>query len=195
MNNKQDAKPTKSLTAASKFMSLVLRHNPGLIGLNLDAAGWVPLDELVAKAASAGQHLTADLVQQVVLASDKQRFAISDDGQRIRANQGHSVNVDLGLPAQVPPPVLFHGTAHRFLAAIQREGLSKRARHHVHLTTDTQVASAVGMRYGELVMLQIDAARMHADGHVFYVSANAVWLTEGVPAEYLRVMPLTDSQA
>ena len=189
MKQQQNPKATKSLTSTSKFMSLVLRHQPELIGLKLDAAGWVPLDELVAKARSARHPLTVDLVHEVVRTSDKQRFAISEDGLRIRANQGHSIDVELDLPVQTPPPVLFHGTARQFWPSIQREGLSKRARHHVHLTTDLKIAGAVGQRYGELVMLQVDAARMVADGHVFHVSANGVWLTDAVPAAYLSVIP------
>ncbi len=189
MKEQQNSKATKSLTATSKFMSLVLRHQPELIGLNLDAAGWVCVDELIAKACSARHPLTAALVHEVVATSDKQRFAISEDGLRIRANQGHSIDVELNLPIQTPPAVLFHGTARQFLAPIQREGLTKRARHHVHLTTDIQIACAVGRRYGELVMLQVDAARMVADGHVFHVSANGVWLTDAVPAVYLNVLP------
>lgn len=179
----------KRLTSASKFMSLVLRHEPGRIGLSLDAAGWAPLAELVAKANASGRGLNVALVREVVKTCPKQRFALSEDGQRIRANQGHSIDVALDLPAVAPPPVLYHGTAHRFLASIQREGLDKRARHHVHLTTDAATAGAVGRRYGELVMLQIDAARMHADGHVFHVSANGVWLTDSVPTGYLTVLP------
>lgn len=189
MSKQQRSNAPNSLVSTSKFMSLVLRHNPGLIGLKLDAAGWVAVDELVIQAQAGGHRLTTELVQEVVRSCGKQRFAFSEDGLRIRANQGHSIDVALDLPAQVPPPVLFHGTAHRFLASIQQEGLNKRARHHVHLTTDTRVASAVGQRYGELVMLQVDAARMHAEGHVFHVSANGVWLTDSVPASCLSVVP------
>ena len=181
----------KRLTSASKFMSLVLRHEPGRIGLALDAAGWAPLTDLIARANASGRGLNVALVREVVRTCPKQRFAISEDGQRIRANQGHSIDVALDLPALTPPSVLYHGTARRFLSSIQREGLDKRARHHVHLTTDLATAGAVGRRYGELVMLRIDAARMHADGHVFHLSANGVWLTDSVPTGYFTVLPDT----
>ncbi|WP_172202591.1 RNA 2'-phosphotransferase [Niveibacterium sp. COAC-50] len=176
------------LKRLSKFMSLVLRHQPELIGIALDHAGWVAIDELVTRANAAGKPLTHACIREVVATSDKQRFAISDDGLRIRANQGHSVEVELGLAPAEPPDVLLHGTARRFLSAILREGLVKGARHHVHLTTDLGIAGAVGRRYGELVLLSVAAARMRADGHVFYRSDNGVWLTDMVPPRYLEVL-------
>jgi putative RNA 2'-phosphotransferase len=178
-----------NLTTTSKFMSLVLRHNPGLIGITLDAAGWVSLPELIAQAKAHGHHLSDALVREVTSSCNKQRFALSDDGQRIRANQGHSIEVNLELPPQVPPAHLFHGTARRALAAIEQQGLTKRNRHHVHLTTDLNVARSVGQRYGQVVLLKVNAACMHADGHVFYVSANGVWLTDAVPPAYLSEFP------
>lgn len=177
------------LIAMSKFLSLVLRHEPQKIGLQLDDAGWVVTQELLRCLAAAGRPTTLELLTQVVETSDKQRFAFSTDGARIRANQGHSVEVDLGLTPTTPPERLFHGTASRFLDAILREGLTRRARHHVHLTASLDIASAVGQRYGQLVMLSIDAKRMHADGHFFYCSENGVWLTDAVPPTYLTVMP------
>ncbi len=179
----------KRLTSASKFMSLVLRHEPGRIGLSLDAAGWAPLAELVAKANASGRGLNVALVREVVKTCPKQRFALSEDGQRIRANQGHSIDVALDLPAVAPPPGVLHRTARRVRAANQRVGLVKRGRPQVDQSTDPATAGAVGRRYGELVMLRIDAARMHADGHVFHVSANGVWLTDSVPTGYLTVLP------
>ena len=127
------------------------------------------------------------LLAEVVRSSDKQRFAFSADGLRIRANQGHSIDVALGLEAAMPPDVLFHGTASRVLAAILSTGLDKRQRHHVHLTHDLATAMAVGRRYGAPVVLEIDAARMHADGHAFHRSANGVWLVEHVPPACLKV--------
>src|SRR5262249_54516383 len=164
---------------------LVLRHEPALIGITLDRAGWAAIDELVERAGAAGKPLTHELVEMIVATSDKQRFAISEDGLRIRANQGHSVEVELGLDPVRPPETLLHGTARRFLPAILAKGLVKGARHHVHLTTDGEIALAVGCRYGELVLLSIAAERMHADGHVFYRSNNGVWLTDAVPPKYL----------
>lgn len=137
---------------------------------------------------AALQTFTHDDLVDVVTTSDKQRFALSEDGQRIRANQGHTIEIDLDLPALAPPETLFHGTARRFLDAILSEGLSRRARHHVHLTANRETAIAVGTRYGAPVLLRIDAARMHMDGHVFLCSANGVWLTEAVPARYLETL-------
>jgi putative RNA 2'-phosphotransferase len=190
MNSMQDKKTKNKITTSSKFLSLVLRHNPGLIGLTLDEAGWAEIDELVRKAGKSGQSLTVELIHEIVKTSDKQRFAINAEGSHIRANQGHSVQVDLGLPIKVPPLHLFHGTARRFMTTIEKEGLTKRARHHVHLTTDIGVATSVGQRYGEVTLLQVDAARMHTAGHVFYLSENGVWLTDSVPPKYLIQLPL-----
>jgi putative RNA 2'-phosphotransferase len=181
-------KEDDSLKSMSKFLSFVLRHEPHAIGLVLDEAGWADVDELVARSRAAGRALDRRLLQQVVDANDKQRFAFSADGRRIRASQGHSIHVELGLVPVPPPPVLYHGTASRFLSAILREGLAKRARHHVHLTEDRTVALSVGERYGKAVLLEVDAARMGADGHVFFRSDNRVWLVDTVPAAYLKVL-------
>jgi len=180
-------KTNAELVLVSKFMSLVLRHQPQKIGLELDAAGWANVDELLRLSATAGRAFTHDDLVDVVTTSDKQRFALSDDGLRIRANQGHSIEVELELPALAPPDGLFHGTARRFLDAILHEGLSRRARHHVHLTANRDTAIAVGRRYGTPVLLRIDARRMHEDGYLFRCSANGVWLADEVPATYLEV--------
>lgn len=183
--NPPNHKNTGAMTATSKFLSLVLRHQPGKIGLQLDASGWTPVDDLLARCTDAGHPLTLDQLQHIVASSDKQRFAFSDDGRRIRANQGHSVPVDLGLQPIQPPAVLLHGTPRRFLDAILDKGLSKQARHHVHLSEHAATASAVGARRGESVLLRVDAAHMHADGFLFFRSANGVWLTDEVPVRYL----------
>ena len=177
------------LTTISKFMSLVLRHQPGRIGLALDAAGWADIAELLARAAAAGRAITRDQLDEVVATSDKRRFALSDDGQRIRANQGHSIDVDLGLAPLPPPPVLFHGTAWRFVDSIRLTGLERRSRHHVHLTANAATGEAVGRRYGKPVILRIAAGQMAARGHVFFRSANDVWLVESVPPEFIEVQP------
>lgn len=177
------------LTSISKFLSLVLRHEPQRLGLALDEAGWTSIDELLRKATEAGRAISRDGLEEVVRTNDKKRFSISDDGRLIRANQGHSIDVDLGLPATSPPEVLFHGTASRFVASILREGLDRRARHHVHLTQDRQIAVSVGQRYGSPVVLRIDARRMAALGHLFRCSANGVWLVDEVPAEFIQLEP------
>lgn len=176
----------KELTTISKFMSLVLRHQPGHIGLSLDEAGWAGIDDLIARAGAAGRAITRHQLNEVVATSDKRRFALSEDGQRIRANQGHSIDVDLGLEPLAPPAFLFHGTAARFVDSILGTGLERRSRHHVHLTEDVVIGEAVGRRYGKPVILRIAAGEMAAQGHVFYRSANNVWLAETVPPQFIE---------
>ena len=173
------------LVRVSKFLSLVLRHDPGKIGLTLDAAGWAEVDELIAAAARSGVEIDRETLARVVAENDKQRFALSADGGRIRANQGHSVTVDLGVEPRTPPELLYHGTASRFLDSIRASGLHAASRAHVHLSADTETARAVGQRHGSPVVLPIAAGRMHRDGRLFFRSANGVWLTDAVPAEYI----------
>ncbi|MFZ1726540.1 MAG: RNA 2'-phosphotransferase [Albidovulum sp.] len=170
--------------SASKFMSLVLRHRPDTIGIELDAEGWVAVAELVEK---SGGKLTDGLVRQIVRDNEKQRFALSEDGLGIRANQGHSVVVDLGLSAIKPPERLFHGTATRFIASIMDQGLKPGMRQFVHLSPDQETAIKVGQRHGKPVVLNVDAGALHSDGGSFYVSHNGVWLIGSVPARYLSV--------
>lgn len=177
------------LTSISKFISLVLRHEPERIGLTLDPAGWASVDDLLAKAAAAGRAFSRDCLHEIVATSDKQRFALSEDGLSIRANQGHSVEIELGIPAVAPPDVLYHGTATRFTDSILRSGLDRRARHHVHLTQNLETAISVGQRYGVPMVLRIDAARMAQLGHEFRCSANGVWLVDHVPPEFMEVLP------
>ena len=176
----------KNLVRASKFLSLILRHRPETIGLELDEQGWTDIDVLIEAANVAGKHLDRALLAQVVEQNDKQRFAISRDGLRIRANQGHSLDVDLGLAAVEPPEMLYHGTAKRTLAPIIEAGLHAGRRQHVHLSADEKTATAVGRRHGAPIVLKILAHAMHKDGHAFYCSANGVWLTEHVPVHYIR---------
>lgn len=173
-------------TRTSKFLSLLLRHQPEAIGLTIDPQGWADVDELIAKANATGRNsLTRAEIEQVVATNPKQRFDLSSDGRRIRANQGHSIDVDLQLESVEPPATLFHGTATRFLEPIMAQGLVRRSRQHVHLSADRDTASTVGTRHGKLAMLQVDAAAMHAAGHEFFLSKNNVWLTDHVPAEFL----------
>lgn len=171
----------------SKFMSFVLRHEPGAIGIELDPNGWVAVDDLLAGMEREGRGIDADLLDRVVYENDKQRFEFSDDRTRIRARQGHSVEVDLAYEPTTPPDVLYHGTATRKLDLLLGEGLKKMARHHVHLSTNRETMLAVGKRYGRPVILAVDARQMHADGYVFFVTGNEVWLTEEVPPKYLSV--------
>jgi putative RNA 2'-phosphotransferase len=173
------------LISLSKFVSLVLRHQPQKYGLALDEHGWAQIDDLIAAAERAGVPLTRALLQQVVAQNDKQRFAISDDGRAIRARQGHSVSIDLGLVSHEPPPQLYHGTAERFLASIRDQGLLRRSRQHVHLSPDASTALKVGQRHGKPIVLTIQSGAMHADGFLFYLSENGVWLVDSVPVAYL----------
>lgn len=180
-----DAKRGKHV---SKFLSLHSRHEPEKLGLTLEPGGWVPIHALLAGAARAGVRISREELDEVVRTSDKQRFAIDDTGTKIRANQGHSAEVDLQLEPADPPAELYHGTADRNLDAILRDGLRKMARHHVHLSQDRETATSVGTRHGRPVVLVVDAAGMRADGHGFFRSANGVWLVEAVPPRYLRTL-------
>lgn len=170
----------------SKTLSYWLRHQPDAAGLMLDAQGWTAVDDILVALGRDAHPIDIDTLLALVEQSDKQRFELSPDLQRIRARQGHSVSVDLALAPMQPPETLYHGTVDRFLAAILSEGLRKMRRHHVHLSQDIQTAERVGARRGKPVLLAIDAAGMHADGHSFFVTENQVWLTDAVPALYLR---------
>jgi putative RNA 2'-phosphotransferase len=169
----------------SKFLSLVLRHRPERVGLTVDEAGWVSVTVLLQACSQHGFPLTLDELQEVVVNNDKSRFAFSSDGAFIRANQGHSISVNLGYEPVTPPEYLFHGTADRFLPSIQEQGLLKRQRHHVHLSSDEETAHRVGQRHGRPAVLKVDSGAMERDGYLFYLSENGVWLTDRVPSQYL----------
>ena len=172
--------------SVSKFLSLVLRHEPQRIGITLDEAGWTDVDGLLAAAARHGNPFTREELLHVVATNDKKRFALSDDGTRIRASQGHSVSVELGYEPSEPPEKLYHGTATRFVESIRGEGLRPGERQHVHLSTTPEIATGVGQRHGKPVVLTVRAGAMHRAGYAFYVSANGVWLTPSVPVEFLE---------
>ncbi|GAA2315281.1 RNA 2'-phosphotransferase [Streptomyces kunmingensis] len=180
-----DAMNEQRTVKVSKYLSKHLRHQPDRIGLTLDEAGWVEIDDLLAAAAAHGFRVSRAELDQAVAENDKRRFAV--DGTRIRANQGHTVGVDLGLAPEQPPPYLYHGTVARFLDAIRTEGLRPMNRHDVHLSADRETATRVGARRSRALVLSVDAGAMHRDGHTFYVSANGVWLTATVPPRYLRL--------
>jgi putative RNA 2'-phosphotransferase len=172
----------------SKYLSKHLRHEPERLGLTLEAGGWVGVADLLAACARHHFAVTSDELADVVTSSDKQRFAFDDTGERIRANQGHSVDVDLQLEPVPPPNLLYHGTPERNVESILRDGLRKMARHHVHLSPDVATATKVGSRRGKPVILVIDSSAMQRDGHTFFCSANGVWLVESVPPRYLRLL-------
>lgn len=174
------------LQRISKFLSLVLRHEPEKIGITLDEHGWTDCQELIEAANRKGKRFDYATLLRVVRENDKQRFALSEDGKRIRANQGHSVRVDLALEAQTPPERLYHGTVAKFLDAIRESGLQKGERHHVHLSEQLITATKVGERRGQPIILTIRAAEMSAAGYPFYQSANGVWLTDAVPPEFIE---------
>ena len=177
----------KNLIKKSKFLSLVLRHEPHVAGITLDAAGWTAVDELLAGCLKAGVSITSAELDEIIRTNEKQRFILSDDGRQIRANQGHSVEVELGYSPERPPDVLYHGTAIQFVDAIRTSGLSKRKRHDVHLSTSIDMTMAVGGRHGKPVLVTIDAAGMYRDGFEFFNTPNGVWLTDTVPAKYLTI--------
>lgn len=174
------------LVQTSKFLSYVLRHRPDAIGIELDEAGWVDVEQLLEACRRNGRPISRAKLDEVVATNNKKRFAFSHDGLRIRASQGHSLSVDLGLEAVAPPELLYHGTVERFLRSIRAEGLRRGTRHHVHLSPDVETATRVGERRGRPVVLVIEATRMHGDGFAFFLSQNNVWLTDAVPPEYLR---------
>jgi len=178
----------KEVIRISKFLSLVLRHQPETIGVVLDENGWTPVTTLLEKMQAAGTTINLPLLKEVVATNSKQRFAFSEDESMIRANQGHSVGIDLAFEPIEPPTVLYHGTSEHVVAAILKEGLQKRSRHHVHLSADVQTVRAVGQRYGKPVVLIVAALQMHKEGYPFYQSANGVWLTEHVPPVYLQII-------
>ena len=174
----------KNNTNISKYLSYILRHKPESIGLVLDNNGWADIDELIDKTTEF--TLTRDQIKQIAKESDKQRFTINQN--KIRANQGHSINIDLGLNTSTPPEYLYHGTATRFLDSILQGGLTPKERQHVHLSPDVQTAKKVGQRHGKPIALRINALLMDKQGYRFFISDNGVWLTESVPTEFIEVI-------
>ena len=169
----------------SKFLSFVLRHKPEALGLKMDKNGWVNLDELLEKMQTAGKIASREEIELVVQTNDKQRFTIDNEKNRIRANQGHSIKVNLELQERVPPAILYHGTAYKNLKDIKAKGLKKMKRQHVHLSKDHHIAKSVGARHGVPTVLKIDCLGMLENGSKFYLSKNNVWLTNDVPAKFI----------
>jgi len=175
-------KETKSI---SKFLSLVLRHSPETINLKLDENGWADVEELISKCSQKGNKLDFELLDYVVESNDKKRFAFNENKTKIRASQGHSISVELNLAETEPLEYLYHGTVAKFMESIQKEGLKKMSRQHVHLSKDKETAIKVGSRRGTPQILTVRSGAMHRDGFKFYLSDNNVWLTDEVPAKYI----------
>lgn len=178
----------KRKTKISKFLSLILRHKPEEIGLVLDENGWAKVADLLEKSAKAGNALTFEELEETVVTNDKKRFAFDETQTKIRASQGHSIEVEIGFEEKIPPAVLYHGTAEKNVKLILADGLKKMARHHVHLSSETETARNVGIRYGKPVIFKVDAEKMRDEGFKFYISANGVWLVAEVPPRFLEVL-------
>lgn len=177
----------KQQNQLGRKLSKVLRHAPDAIGIALDAQGWTSVEDLIAALCKQGLPCDYTAIQDIVASNDKNRFELSDDGTRIRARQGHSIEIALDYEVVAPPEFLYHGTALEFLPSILESGLDKRRRHHVHMSTDIAMMRKVGGRHGTAVLLRIAARAMYDAGHVFYVTGNSVWLTDRVPAAFIAL--------
>ena len=178
------------LTKTSRFLSLILRHKPEVIGITLDEHGWADIDELIDGINSHDNkyNINREILERIVETDEKQRYAISPDGKLIRANQGHSIPVDVELKETEPPEMLFHGTADRFSESIEQQGLLPQSRLYVHLSKDVQTAKKVGMRHGKPIVYRVNSGEMFRQGYKFYISLNGVWLTKNVPPQFLTII-------
>lgn len=168
------------------FLSLVLRHNPSAAKINLDSHGWANVEELLKGANQVGKSIDKKMLERIVQENDKNRYSFNEDHTKIRANQGHSIAVDIELEEKTPPDILYHGTATRFLGSIRKEGITRQSRQYVHLSSDYSTAIKVGSRHGIPVVLFIDAAQMFLDGYHFFLSENNVWLCKKIPSKYIQ---------
>ena len=174
----------------SKFISLILRHKPEIIGISLDSHGWAIVDELVDGIKKEYKDFNFDDLCEIVKTDKKKRYSFNEDRTKIRANQGHSIKIDLELESVQPPSKLFHGTGEKYVSSIDRIGLDRKSRQYVHLSKDIDTARSVGARHGKPVIYEIDSKSMFDDGYKFYLSENGVWLTTEVPVKYLKKMAL-----
>lgn len=174
-----------SLTEISKYISLILHHKPEVIGITLDEHGWADVEQLI-QGISKTKKINREMLEEIVRTDNKKRYSFNEDKTKIRANQGHSIQVDVELEKRTPPEFLWHGTAEKYVAAIEQQGLIPKSRLYVHLSEDIETASNVGNRHGNLVVYKICSKRMEKDGYEFYYSKNGVWLTKKVPVEYLE---------
>lgn len=176
------------LTETSKFLSLILRHKPETIGITLDKQGWANVDELIA-GINKTRKFDMNLLEEIVRTDQKQRYSFNEDKTLIRANQGHSLPVDVQLDVAKPPQILWHGTGEKYVRSIEQTGLLPKSRLYVHLSSDRETANTVGKRHGKAVIYQVHSGKMQADGYTFYRSKNGVWMTKEVPVCYLERMP------
>ena len=174
-------------TDTSRFISLILRHKPEVIGITLDEHGWADVSELI-EGINKTRKLDMEGLERIVAEDEKQRYSFNEDKTLIRANQGHSIPVDVELKKEEPPEILYHGTATKYEDAIDKEGLIHKSRLYVHLSGDEETARKVGIRHGKLVMYKVKSGEMHKDGYEFFLSVNGVWLTKSVPVKYLEKM-------
>ncbi|MDE6789997.1 MAG: RNA 2'-phosphotransferase [Ruminococcus sp.] len=178
----------QDFTKLSKFLSLILRHSPSTIGIELEYHGaWADTEELINGINRTDKYrINMKILEEIVNSDNKQRYSFNDDKSKIRANQGHSVDVDMGFAEKIPPEILYHGTAERFVNSILAEGLKKMSRQYVHLSCDKETASKVGTRHGKLHIFKVLSGEMHRQGYKFYCSDNGVWLTDCVPPSFLE---------
>ena len=173
------------MKTTSKFIAYVLRHNPSVVGIELDEHGWADVNALIDDVCKTGRFLNIQTIEEIVQNDNKHRFSFNDDRTKIRANQGHSIDVDVEMKACPPPDILYHGTAEKYIESIRKNGILKKSRNYVHLSKDVDTAIKVGARHGKAIVLKIDARQMYADGYIFLLSANGVWQTEQVPFKYV----------
>lgn len=172
----------------SKILSYILRHHPEAFDVKMDSHGWVNVDELISQMRKNGKIINREILDRIVRENDKQRYSYNENKTKIRANQGHSIPVDLDLLPVTPPDILYHGTAEAYLDSIRKNGIMKMSRNHVHLSIDTETAFEVGSRHGKPVILVIDTKRMYNEGLNFYLSENNRWLCEHIPFEYVSAI-------
>lgn len=174
-----------NLTKTSCFISLILRHKPEVIGITLDEHGWANVEELI-EGVKKTRLFDMNMLDEIVKTDDKQRYSFNEDKSLIRANQGHSIPVDVELPVVTPPGILYHGTGQKYVESIDKNGLLPKSRLYVHLSEDAETAASVGSRHGIPVVYRVMSKKMQEDGYVFFRSVNGVWLTKAVPAGYLE---------
>lgn len=176
------------LKKTSVFISLILRHKPDVIGISLDKHGWANVQELINGINKTGKYsIDMPMLEEIVRNDNKQRYSFNEDGSKIRANQGHSINVDVELKEAVPPEILYHGTGEKYVDSINKEGLKPKSRLYVHLSKDVETAVTVGSRHGKSVVYTVASGEMHRQGYTFYLSENGVWLTKNVPVDFMKI--------